>query len=80
MCFLHQILTSSSSVPVKKEEDIEGLYIKEEIVRDRRGEAEEEHERGMKESSEKRRGHETDREDHSMGNSSKEVRRAGFLL
>ncbi|CAB1444533.1 unnamed protein product [Pleuronectes platessa] len=65
----------SRDVTVKKEEDIEGLYIKEEIVReDRRGdEDEEEHERGMKESSEKRRGHETDREDHSSGNSSKEV-------
>ncbi|XP_060936663.1 protein capicua homolog [Limanda limanda] len=65
----------SREVTVKKEEDIEGLYIKEEIVRDdRRGEAEEEeHERGMKESSEKRRGHETDREDHSLGSSSKEV-------
>ncbi|XP_034456694.1 protein capicua homolog isoform X1 [Hippoglossus hippoglossus] len=68
----------SRDVTVKKEEDMEGLYIKEEIVRDgqvkdRRGEAEEEHERRMKESSEKRRGHETDREDHSMGNSSKEV-------
>ncbi|XP_060948399.1 protein capicua homolog [Limanda limanda] len=65
----------SREVTVKKEEDIEGLYIKEEIVRDdRRGEAEEEeHERGMKESGEKRRGHETDREDHSLGSSSKEV-------
>lgn len=71
---------------VKKEEiDIVGLHIKEENVRDgygreKRSEMDTERERGMKESSEKKRGRETDREDHSMGDSSKEVRKAGYLL
>ncbi|XP_069372152.1 protein capicua homolog isoform X1 [Paralichthys olivaceus] len=64
------VASCMSHVTVKKEEDIEGLYIKEEILRD---ESDAEYERGMRESSEKKRGHETDREDHSMGNSSKEV-------
>ncbi|XP_070777470.1 protein capicua homolog [Enoplosus armatus] len=67
----------SNAIAVKKEEDI-GLYIKEENLRDghsreTRSEMDRERERGMKENSEKKGGRETDREDHSMGDSSKEA-------
>ncbi|XP_042362942.1 protein capicua homolog [Plectropomus leopardus] len=62
---------------VKKEEDI-GVYIKEENLRDgysreKRSDMEREQERGMNESSERKGGRETDREDHSMSDSSKEA-------
>ncbi|XP_030267373.1 protein capicua homolog isoform X1 [Sparus aurata] len=62
---------------VKKEEDI-GLYIKEENLRDghsqeTRSEMDRERERGMKENIEKKGSRETDRDDHSMGDSSKEA-------
>ncbi|XP_049457653.1 protein capicua homolog isoform X1 [Epinephelus fuscoguttatus] len=62
---------------VKKEEDI-GVYIKEENLRDghsreRRSDMDREQGRGMKETSDKKGGRETDREDHSMGDSSKEA-------
>ncbi|XP_023250591.1 protein capicua homolog isoform X2 [Seriola lalandi dorsalis] len=67
-----------NSATVKKEEDIIGLYIKEENVRDghsrdKRNETDTERERGMRESSEKKRGREADREDHSMGDGCKEA-------
>lgn len=56
------------------------MYIKEENLRDghsreRRSDMDREQGRGMKETSDKKGGRETDREDHSMGDSSKEVRR-----
>ena len=71
------------SVPVKKEEDT-GLYIKEENLRDghcqeTRSEMDRERERGMKENSEKKGSRETGRDDHSMGDSSKEVRISEYL-
>ncbi|XP_035477422.2 protein capicua homolog isoform X2 [Scophthalmus maximus] len=55
---------------VKKEEDVIGLHIKEEYLRDgygreRGSEVEAERERGMMESSERKRGRDTDREDSS---------------
>lgn len=60
------------------------MHIKEENVRDehcreKHAEMDAELERLMKESSEKQRGREADKEDHSMGDSSKEVRKAGNL-
>ncbi|XP_059206662.1 protein capicua homolog isoform X2 [Centropristis striata] len=73
---------SSSSVTfnlsaVKKEEDIV-LHIKEENLRDghcreKPGDLDREQERAMKENSEKKGVRETDREDHSMSDSSKEA-------
>ena len=67
----------SVSAPAKIEEDI-GQHIKEENVRDgycreKRSEMDGERERVMKDNSEKKSGREMDREDHSMGDSSKEV-------
>lgn len=67
-----------------KEEDSGQQHIKEENLRDGygreiRGEVDGEHDRGVKESSEKRRGRETEREEHSSGDSSKEVRQPGYL-
>ncbi|XP_032391775.1 protein capicua homolog isoform X2 [Etheostoma spectabile] len=62
---------------VKKEED-GGLYIKEENLRDgysreKGSDTDREQERGNKENSERKGGRETHREDHSMGDSSKEA-------
>ncbi|XP_044027823.1 protein capicua homolog isoform X2 [Siniperca chuatsi] len=65
----------SNATAVKKEEDI-SLHIKEENLRDghsRETRSEMDRERGMKENNEKKRGRETDRQDHSMGDSSKEA-------
>ncbi|XP_038580183.1 protein capicua homolog isoform X2 [Micropterus salmoides] len=67
----------SNATAVKKEEDI-CLHIKEENLRDghsreTRSEMDRERERGMKENSEKKGGRETDREDYSMADSSKEA-------
>ncbi|XP_075995191.1 protein capicua homolog isoform X2 [Genypterus blacodes] len=61
-----------------KEEDGGQRHIKEENLRDGygrdiRAEVDGEHERGMKESNERRRGRETEREEHSMSDSSKEA-------
>ncbi|XP_058474551.1 protein capicua homolog isoform X2 [Solea solea] len=61
-------------VTVKKEEDVIGLYIKEENMRDGYGkekpsEVNAERERGMKEMGEKKKGREMDREDHSSSSS-----------
>lgn len=44
--------------------------------REKQNEVDAERKRLMKESSEKQRGREADRDDHSMGDSGKEVRRA----
>ena len=71
--FLHQSLKWSLSVPVKKEEDIKEENQRDGHSRETRSEMDRERERGMKECSEKKGGRETDREDHSMGDSSKEV-------
>ncbi|XP_041868574.1 protein capicua homolog isoform X2 [Melanotaenia boesemani] len=60
---------------VKKEEDI-CISIKEErdgTGREKQSETDEEQERAMKESTEKKRTREMDREDHSVGNSNKEA-------
>ncbi|XP_008287602.1 protein capicua homolog isoform X2 [Stegastes partitus] len=65
--------TCTSSTAVKKEEDI-SVCIKEENMRDGHGRekrSETDEERGMKENSDKKRGRELEREDHS--NSSKEA-------
>lgn len=78
---LYQSLKLSLSVPVKKEEDI-GLYIKEENLRDghsRETQSEMDRERDMKDNSEKKGGRETDREDHNMSDSSKEVRKKLYI-
>ncbi|XP_029022509.1 protein capicua homolog isoform X2 [Betta splendens] len=69
---------SSGAVTVKKEEDI-SLHIKEEngreagLCREKLNEMDTEQERLMMESSEKQRGNESDTEDHSTGDSSKEA-------
>ncbi|XP_026205845.1 protein capicua homolog isoform X2 [Anabas testudineus] len=68
---------TSSAATVKKEEDII-LHIKEENMRDghcreKQNEVDAERKRLMKESSEKQRGREADRDDHSMGDSGKEA-------
>lgn len=67
----------STATAAKIEEDI-GQHIKEENVRDgycreKRSEMDGERERVMKDNSEKKSGREMDREDHSMGDSSKEA-------
>ncbi|XP_026156930.1 protein capicua homolog isoform X3 [Mastacembelus armatus] len=59
---------TSNVATIKKEEDF-GLHIKEE----KQNEMDAEYERGMKESGEKKRGRKTDREDHSVSDSSKEA-------
>ncbi|KAG7232780.1 hypothetical protein INR49_008101 [Caranx melampygus] len=61
--------TSIMSATVKKEEDAVGLHIKEE----RRGEADPERERGMKEGGDRKRGREADRDDHSSADGSREA-------
>lgn len=61
---------------MKKEDDC-SVHIKEENLRDG---SETDQERGMKENIEKKEGRETEREEHhSTGDSSKEVRKAGYL-
>ncbi|KAF7657575.1 hypothetical protein LDENG_00025190 [Lucifuga dentata] len=67
----------TNATPAVKEED-NGHYIKEENLRDgygreKWGEVDGERDRGMKENGEKKRGRETEREDHSCGDSSKEA-------
>lgn len=85
---LHLLLDLNSKlsfcVAVKKEEDV-SVSIKEENMRDAPGrekwiEVDEELERAMKESSEKKKTREKEREDHSMGSSSKEVGNNKYLL
>lgn len=72
-------------VSADKEEDC-GQHIKEENLndghsRERWSEMDGERERGIKkETCEKKRSRETEREDYSMSDSSREVRRAGYLL
>ncbi|KAK2830742.1 hypothetical protein Q5P01_018673 [Channa striata] len=68
---------SSNAATVKKEEDI-SLHIKEENVRDghyreRQNEMDAECERGTRDSTEKQRGRETDKEDHNTNDSSSEA-------
>ncbi|KAM7373567.1 hypothetical protein PAMP_008409 [Pampus punctatissimus] len=68
---------STCSIPsaAKLEEDV-GRHIKEENVeycREKRSEMDGERERAMKDNNEKKRGRETDREDHSTGDGSKEA-------
>lgn len=67
------------SVPVKTEEDVV-LHIKEENLRDGYSrETRSETDRERKESGEKKGGRQTDGEEHSTGDSSKEVRKAEYL-
>ncbi|KAM9340503.1 protein capicua homolog [Symphorus nematophorus] len=65
--------SSLLAAAVKKEEDIKEENLRDGHIRETRSETDRERERGMKESSEKKGGRETDREDHSMGDSSKEA-------